>query len=150
MDLQLDQQLFLVTGASSGFGKAIAEALLAEGAYIIAVARGEEKLQSLKAIDPKKVETLAADMTDPASVNSLMGLLGERVLTGAVINAGGPPAKMVLETTLEDWDKAYHTLLRWKLALTQAIAPPMMAKKYGRIIYRKRLGKTTDRKSCTE
>jgi 3-oxoacyl-[acyl-carrier protein] reductase len=52
-----------------------------------------------------------------------------------VVNAGGPPAKMVLETTLEDWDKAYHSILRWKVALTQAIVPKMVDAGYGRIVY---------------
>ena len=135
MNLQLDQQLFLVTGASSGFGKAIAETLLAEGAHIIAVARREEKLLALKAIDPQKVEILVTDMTEPDSIQSLLTLLGDRVLSGAVINAGGPPAKTVLETTLEDWDNSYHSLLRWKLALTQSIVPRMMEKKYGRLLF---------------
>lgn len=135
MNLQVNQQLFIVTGASSGFGKAIAEALLAEGAQIIAVARGEEKLQALKAIDPQSVEILSADMTDPSSVGSLMTLLGNRIPSGIVVNAGGPPAKTVLETTLEDWDKAYQTLLRWKLALIQAIVPGMIERKYGRIVF---------------
>lgn len=135
MNLQVNQQLFIVTGASSGFGKAIAEALLAEGAHIIAVARGEEKLQALKAIDPQSVEILSADMTDPSSIGSLMTLLGNRIPSGIVVNAGGPPAKTVLETTLEDWDKAYQTLLRWKLALIHAIVPGMIERKYGRIVF---------------
>ena len=44
MDIQIKNQLFIVGGATSGFGKAIAEALIEEGAKIIAIARGEEKL----------------------------------------------------------------------------------------------------------
>jgi 3-oxoacyl-[acyl-carrier protein] reductase len=52
-----------------------------------------------------------------------------------VVNAGGPPAKTVLETTLEDWDNAYNTILRWKVALTQTFVPAMMEQKYGRVLY---------------
>ena len=48
MDLQLKDQLFIVGGATSGFGKAITEQLLQEGARIIAVARGKEKLEALQ------------------------------------------------------------------------------------------------------
>ena len=54
MDLQLKDQLFIVGGATSGFGKAITEQLLQEGARIIAVARGKEKLEALQQIAPDK------------------------------------------------------------------------------------------------
>ena len=52
-----------------------------------------------------------------------------------VINAGGPPAKTVLETTLDDWDNAYKNILRWKVEITQAFVPKMMMQNYGRILY---------------
>ena len=44
MNLELESQLFIVGGATSGFGRAIATSLLNEGANVIVVARGEEKL----------------------------------------------------------------------------------------------------------
>jgi 3-oxoacyl-[acyl-carrier protein] reductase len=135
MELQIHQQLFIVTGASSGLGKAIAEALIQEGAHIIAVARRENELQALKAMAPEQVEYLVADITDVSSLPQLMALLGGREPHGLLVNAGGPPAKTVLETTLPDWDQAYHSLLRWKVALTQAIVPLMVEKNYGRVLY---------------
>lgn len=39
------------------------------------------------------------------------------------------------ETELKDWDKAYHQLLRWKVALTQALLPHFKEKQYGKIVY---------------
>jgi len=135
MDLQLKQQLFLVTGASSGFGKAIAEALLREGTSIIAVARRTEKLAELALLSPGRVTMVDGDITDPATIARIQESLGSRTLHGMLVNAGGPPAKTVLETSLEDWDNAYQSLLRWKVALTQAIVPAMMANGYGRIVY---------------
>ncbi|MCA6452419.1 MAG: SDR family NAD(P)-dependent oxidoreductase, partial [Chitinophagaceae bacterium] len=102
MNLQMHDQLFIIGGATSGFGKAIAEALLAEGARIIAVARGEEKLKTLQAAAPERVEILAGDLSDSAVIRQLVAVVGDRQLHGLVINAGGPPAKTVLETTLED------------------------------------------------
>lgn len=135
MNLQMHDQLFIIGGATSGFGKAIAEALLAEGARIIAVARGEEKLKTLQATEPERVEILAGDLSDSAVISQLVAVVGDRQLHGLVINAGGPPAKTVLETTLEDWDNAYHSLLRWKVELTQALVPKMMEQRYGRVIY---------------
>jgi 3-oxoacyl-[acyl-carrier protein] reductase len=135
MDLQLNNQLFIVGGATSGFGKAIAEALLKEGAQLIAVARGAEKLQSLQASAPKQVECITGDITDSSVISQLTALVGNRQLHGLVVNAGGPPAKTVLETTLADWDNAYKSILRWKVEITQALVPKMMTQGYGRILY---------------
>jgi 3-oxoacyl-[acyl-carrier protein] reductase len=135
MDLQLQDQLFIVNGATSGFGKAIAEALLKEGAFIIAVARGEEKLRTLQASAPKQVEIVPGDITGSNIIKQLVETVGARKLHGMVVNAGGPPAKTVLETTLEDWDNAYKNILRWKVEITQAFVPKMIAQEYGRILY---------------
>lgn len=135
MNLQIKNQLFIIGGATSGFGKAIAEALLAEGANIIAVARGEEKLKALQSSAPIQVEIIAGDISDNTIIKQLADIVGNRQLHGMVINAGGPPAKTVLETTLDDWDAAYKNILRWKVAITQAFMPKMMEQKYGRVLY---------------
>jgi len=135
MDLQLNNQLFLVCGASSGFGKAIAEALLKEGANIIAVARSADKLLALQAAAPGQVEIVSGDITDSNTIKTVVATIGARQLHGAVVNAGGPPAKTVLETTLSDWDTAYRNILRWKVELTQALVPAMMQHRYGRMVF---------------
>jgi len=135
MDLEIKNNLFIVGGATSGFGKAIAEALLKEGALVIAVARGEEKLKTLAATATSQVETVAGDISDSTIIAHLVKVVGNRPLHGMVINAGGPPAKTVLETTLEDWDMAYKNILRWKVEITQAFVPKMMQQQYGRIVY---------------
>lgn len=135
MNLEINDQLFIVGGATSGFGKAIAETLIAEGANIVAIARGEEKLIELKATADAQVEILAGDLSKPEVLQALTSMLGSRQVHGILVNAGGPPAKTVMETTLEDWDNAYQTLLRWKVALTQAFLPGMVKAGYGRIVY---------------
>jgi 3-oxoacyl-[acyl-carrier protein] reductase len=135
MNIEISNQLFIVGGATSGFGKAIAEALIAEGAHIIAIARGEEKLLALRSAAPNQVEILAGDLSNPSILQSLINKVGDRQVHGILVNAGGPPAKTVMETTLEDWDNAYQTLLRWKVALTQAFVPAMIKYGYGRILY---------------
>jgi 3-oxoacyl-[acyl-carrier protein] reductase len=134
MDLQFNQQLFIVGGATSGFGKAIALALLEEGANVIAVARNEEKLKTIYT-NKSGATWLPADLTQPETIDQLKALVGNRPLHGILVNAGGPPAKRVLETTLSDWDDAYQSLLRWKVALTQAFVPAMVAAGYGRVVY---------------
>lgn len=135
MDLQLKNKLFIIGGATSGFGKAIAEALINEGAHIIAVARGEEKLKILQSTAPSQVSIIAGDFSDSNVIAQVVEAVKEKELHGMVVNAGGPPAKTVLETTLEDWDNAYQSILRWKVELTKALVPKMIEQKYGRVVY---------------
>jgi 3-oxoacyl-[acyl-carrier protein] reductase len=135
MNLEISNQLFIVGGATSGFGKAVAEALLAEGANIIAVARTEEKLHVLQTTHPYKVEILAGDLTQSGTIKKLNTLIGGRQIHGALINAGGPPAMTVMETKLEDWDNAYKNVMRWKIELTQSLVPAMINYKYGRLLF---------------
>ncbi len=135
MNLSIQHQLFIVGGATSGLGKAIAEALIQEGAHIIAIARNEEQLLQLQSIAPTQVRVLAGDLSNPELIESLIELVGSSTLHGMVVNAGGPPAKTVLETTLEDWDQAYQLILRWKVAITKAFVPNMIKNGYGRILY---------------
>jgi len=134
MDLKLDDQLFLVGGATSGLGRAIAEHLVDEGAKVIAVARTEAKLKELQEQN-SNIEIIAADLTEESSLELVLKQIGDRVLTGTVINSGGPPAIPVMRTELADWDRAYKTVLRWKIALTQALLPKMIAQGYGRLLY---------------
>jgi len=134
MDLQLKDQLVVVGGATSGFGGAVAKALHEEGAQVIAIARGAEKLQQLAAAHPR-MEVLQADLTQAGSVKLVLDHIQGRQLHGALINAGGPPAGSFLETDITAWDQAYQVVLRWKVALTQALLSQMRAHGYGRLLY---------------
>lgn len=134
MKLYLENKLFLVGGATSGFGKAISQQLVSEGAQVIAVSRTESNLVALQQTCPS-IEIVCADLSEESAISTILEKIGARVLTGAVINSGGPPAMPVLDTTLSDWDEAYRTVVRWKIALTQALLPKMIAQNYGRLLY---------------
>ena len=135
MDLQIEGQLFVVTGSSTGFGRAIAEQLLEEGAKVIVNARGEDKLLELKDRYPESVELLAGDITTDAVISKLQRILTGRKLSGIVINAGGPPAGSFMTTDMMDWDKAYQNILRWKVKLTKELIPLFQDQGYGRILF---------------
>ncbi|MEJ7766678.1 MAG: SDR family oxidoreductase [Chitinophagaceae bacterium] len=135
MDIKVKNQLFLVCGASSGFGRAVAEGLALEGAHVIAIARREELLQELVVKYPGQIDALCCDVTQQKGVEQIVMAVNNRQLHGMLINAGGPPAMKVLETTLEDWDNAYKTVLRWKIDLLQKLLPSMINLKYGRIVF---------------
>lgn len=135
MDLQISDQRFVVCGASSGFGRAIAEQLLEEGAEIIAVARREEKLQELETDYPGQVAPVAGNLLQEETHNEIEAAIGNHTLHGVVLNAGGPPALSPLETAMLDWDKAYKTVMRWKIELTLRLISYFTPNEYGRILF---------------
>ena len=135
MNLGIYKQLFLVGGATSGFGKAVAQQLVTEGAQLIAVARTTETLEALRQIAPRQIEIVAGDLSEPATLDRIMDQIGTRQLAGALINGGGPPANPALEATLEQWDQAYQSFLRWKVDLTKRLIPNMIKQEYGRLVY---------------
>jgi len=134
MDLQLRNQLFIVCGAGSGFGKAVAERMAKEGAKVLAIARRNETLEVLKKSNPEAIEILPGDLTEPGFLNELVLSLNGRIPAGVLINAGGPPARSFRETIMPDWDEAYQNLLRWKVDLIQRLLPGFINKNYGRIV----------------
>ncbi len=135
MDLHIKNQLFVVCGATSGFGSAVLKNLVADGANVIAIARGQEKLYELQHSNPDQIESFCGDITQSETIRLLLEKIGNRKLSGAFVNAGGPPAMKTLETKLDDWDNAYHQLLRWKVELTQTLVPLMMKEGYGRMVF---------------
>lgn len=135
MNLDVKGELFVVTGATSGFGQAITNQLLSEGAKVIINARGNDKLISFQEQFPEKLEVVCGDITTDATISSLLRKIGKRKISGIVINAGGPPAMSFQNTKLQDWDNAYQNVLRWKIKLTQSIIPLMVEQQYGRLLY---------------
>jgi 3-oxoacyl-[acyl-carrier protein] reductase len=135
MDLHVQDQFFIVGGAGSGLGRAVALRLLQEGAVVLGIARSEEPLKEIAALFPERFSFLCTDLSKPGAIEDILLKTGIRKVHGILINAGGPPAKTVLETTPEDWDEAYHLLLRWKVAIVQQLAPAMMQQGYGRILF---------------
>ena len=135
MDLKIKDQWFLVGGATSGFGKAIAERLLIEDANVFAIARREEELKILEKKNPGKIKYLAADLSQPETLNKINNILEINKFSGILVNAGGPPAMTFLETKTDDWDAAYRLLLRWKVEIIKLFLPEFIKKGYGRFVF---------------
>ncbi len=135
MDLKINDKLFLVGGATAGFGNAVARALIAEGAKVIAVARNAENLSNFTSQFPENIEAINGDITDSEIITEIVEYIGDRKLDGILVNAGGPPATSAQETNLEDWDMAYFSVVRWKIDLTLALLPKFKSQKYGRIVF---------------
>lgn len=135
MDLKITNQRFIVCGASSGFGRAIAEQLLREDASIIAVARRKEKLQELKDDFNDQVAIVAGNLLQEETHNEIEAAIGNDPLHGVVFNAGGPSALTPLETAMPDWDKAYKSVMRWKIELAQRLVSYFTKNSYGRMLF---------------
>ena len=134
MDLNLDNKLFVVLGASSGFGKAIAERLIQENARVIAVARRSDLLKCDQPSGRDRYFPFQSDVTSADFAEKLLTRLDGEPLHGIVINAGGPPAGGFMETTPEQWLEACNTVLLWKVKLLQELMPRLIEANYGRIL----------------
>jgi 3-oxoacyl-[acyl-carrier protein] reductase len=135
MDLKLENKEFIVCGATSGFGQAIVMQLINEGANIIAIARGEDKLREIQEVYPGRMEYISGDITEGDMLKKLLKMTETRTISGILVNAGGPPAGSFLETSIADWDNSYRQLVRWKVELTRAFIPHFLKMKNGRFVY---------------
>jgi len=135
MNLRIKDKLFIVCGASSGLGYAVAVELLQEGAKVITIARRKELLAKLSDKFPGRVRPLAADIAQLETANRIMEMVGEEMVEGVFVNSGGPPAMSIAETMIGDWDEAYRTLVRWKVNLVKLLLPEFEKQEYGRILF---------------
>lgn len=126
-----------VTGASSGFGLAIAERFLAEGWRAVVCARRSDRLQSLSSRFPDRVLALQLDVTDHAHVARTVDELPQDfadidvLVNNAGLALGLSPAP---EADLNDWDRMIATNCSGLVHVTRAISPGMVARQRGSII----------------
>ena len=134
MDLGLTGRTAVVTGASSGMGLAIAQALAEEGANVAMFARRREVLEA----EAERAGALAVrgDLTDPADLDRLV----ERTLAAfggidvLVLNGGGPPPAAALDLTAEQVEEAVELLLVPFVRLARLCVPHLERSGRGRVI----------------
>ncbi len=135
MNLNIKDRFFIVCGAGSGFGRAIAEGLLNEGAIVIAVARSNDVLVDFADQHPGRLIPVAGDITQDATQNEVLDRCDKTRLGGVLINAGGPPAMSFMESKMENWDQAWLQLVRWKVSFVKKIVPLLQQQQYGRVVF---------------
>lgn len=123
----------LITGASSGIGKACALALKAKDVHLILTGRREAELKKVAAkCKPAKVTTLAFDMQDQKAVIKTFSKLNVDIL---INNAGlALDLSSADQTKLEDWNTMLDTNIRGLITATRVILPGMKKRKRGHII----------------
>ncbi len=127
----------LVTGASSGIGRACAEAFLARGARVIAAARRTERLQELQSQHDGAVLPLQMDVRDRSQVNDALGSLPDEwsPIDVLVNNAGLARGRTPLhKDDPDDWDQMLDTNVRGLLNVSGAVLPGMVERGSGHVI----------------
>jgi 3-oxoacyl-[acyl-carrier protein] reductase len=127
LELGLQNKCFVVGGAGSGLGRAVAEQLVAEGARVLLVARSEETLQGVAGELGEQALHCAADVSQPSGVDKVATVAVDRfgTLDGVLVNAGGPPFGPALELTDEQWLDAFRLLIGGPVRLLRTLAPQM-------------------------
>jgi NAD(P)-dependent dehydrogenase (short-subunit alcohol dehydrogenase family) len=131
--MPLTNQVVLVTGCSTGIGRALALELKARGHRPFATARRPETLAELAG---QGIDTLRLDVNDPASIQAAVREVVERagrvdvLVNNAGMNVFGP----ILEVALEDVRRVLETNVVGLVAVSQAVFPNMAERRSGRIV----------------
>ena len=128
-----DQKAVLITGASTGIGRNMAERLAREGHFVYAGARKEKDLAALNAID--NVMAVRLDVTSQDDVDAAVALITKegRGLWGLVNNAGVAPSGAVADMDDSDLDFVLNVNVNGVVRVTRAFAP-LVVESQGRIV----------------
>lgn len=132
-----DGETVLVTGASSGFGAAVARRFHAAGARVVAAARRRERLEALAGELGDRVLPFALDLADPAAVAAAPDSLSEPIRDVSILvnNAGfGIDRGPAQAADLADWDAMIAVNVTGLLHVTHAFLPRMLARGRGQIV----------------
>jgi 3-oxoacyl-[acyl-carrier protein] reductase len=137
--VDLAGQVALVTGASQGLGRAIAEALAAAGAAVALVARSADKLADVAAgitAAGGRAEAFPCDVTKGEDIQRVVDAVVEKLgrLDILVNNAGVTRDTLLPRMSDDEWDQVLTTNLRAPFLFMRAASRPMMQQRYGRIV----------------
>ena len=135
-------RVWLITGASSGFGRAIAEAALAAGDIVVAAARRTDALADLVASAPERVTALALDVTDANRISAAVAeVLDQHGRVDVLVNNAGRGAIGAAEETS---DRELRDLMDLHFfgpaTLTRAVLPGMRERGTGAIVQMSSMG----------
>ena len=138
-DRRLSEKVVIVTGASRGIGRAIAEALAREGASVVVCSRTlEANRETAERIEAEggSAHAYQVDVTDAESVAALVkGVVDKFGRIDILVNNAGVTAdNLLLRLKEADWDKVIDTNLKGTFNCTKAVARTMIKQHGGKII----------------
>lgn len=127
------QQIILISGCSSGIGRALALAFAKDGHRVYATAR---RLDTLADLEPEGIRTCALDVTDAESITGTAAHVAEDAgrIDILVNNAGFGLINPMIDVPLEKLRLLMETNVIGAVALMQAVAPQMIRQRHGRIV----------------
>lgn len=139
MDLGIAGKIALVTGASSGLGRATALALAAEGAKVAVAARRREALEAVAAdIAAAGGEALPVmlDLADASAIDAAVAEVEARLglVDILVANTGGPPPHTAAGASPELWSAQFEAMVLSVIRLADRVLPGMRERRWGRVL----------------
>lgn len=124
MDSRIDGKVFVLTGATRGLGRAVAEFLVAEGARVVVTGRDRVRLDEAEAALGEGSVGVLADNADPASAQAAVDAALDRWgrVDGALISVGGPPTGTIMGTPDEVWTSSFESVFVGALRVARAVA----------------------------
>lgn len=134
--MELQGAFAVVTGASSGIGRACAVALHRRGAHLLAVSRRRERLEALVAELGERVTPLVVDVRDAPAVAAL-ARRADVARADVLVNAAGLALGLdpVTTASLEDWNTMIDTNCTALVQLTRALVPGMVERRRGHVVH---------------
>jgi NAD(P)-dependent dehydrogenase (short-subunit alcohol dehydrogenase family) len=137
LPFQLQNQTAIVTGGGTGLGLGITKCLVQAGAKVVITGRRADVLKQAAADLGPNAIPIAVDVTDTSSLPDFVERVTKDVgpVDILVNNAGIHVKKPALEMTDEDFNSVLHTHLTGAFALTRAVAPAMLQRGVGSILF---------------
>ena len=129
-------KIALVTGATRGIGRAVAEELVSKGAFVIGTATSEKGAESISAYLGDKGKGLVLNVADQASIDEVLEQIKQEFgdIDILVNNAGITRDNLLMRMKDEEWFDILQTNLSSVYHLSKAMLRTMMKKRFGRII----------------
>ena len=129
-------KIALVTGATRGIGRAVAEELVSKGAFVIGTATSEKGAESISAYLGEKGKGLVLNVADQASIDAVLEQIKQEFgdIDILVNNAGITRDNLLMRMKDEEWFDILQTNLSSVYHLSKAMLRTMMKKRFGRII----------------